>query len=286
MQAFLKNLSLGALTVGGLSISLFLSGCGSSFMGVALQSMTVSKVDDYFDLESSQKDQISKDVEKDLKEIRQDVFPQIAKSLRELDVQFSSKDGVQTPLIAKIFDDSESYFKKITIKFENTALKLSTTLSEKQFQHFAEEVREKIEESKEDTDSAAGALKQSMKRYTKTIEFWVGNISRNQKNQLRDFLKAHPYPWALQNKSKQAVLDQFLNSRKNPEDLKKFVKVFAADFDVLRLPEFNQALDAHQAAFQEFFVKTLWPTIEVKQRQELKENLISRAETLEKLARN
>jgi hypothetical protein len=283
MKTFLKILSLGALAVGCFSIL----GCGSSFMGVALQSMTVSKVDDYFDLESTQKDQLNKDVEKDLKEMRQDVFPQVAKSLRELDVQFS-KDSVSAPgsLMAKIFEDSESYLKKVTVKFENTAVKTAATLNESQFQYFAKKIRENIEESQEDTNSPEGALKQSMKRYTKSVEFWVGNISRDQKTKLRDFLKNHPYPWSLQNKSKQAVLDQFLNSRKNPEELKKFVKGFATDYDTYRLPEFKAALKVHQTAFQEFFATSLWPSIEKKQKQELKENLLNRAESLEKLARN
>lgn len=277
MKAFLLILSLGALTIG-------LSGCGSTFLGVALQSMTVTKVDDYFDLEGPQKDQLKKDVEKDFQELRQEVFPQVAKSLRELDSQFN-KDSVQAPLMAKIFEDSDSYLKKVTAKFENTAVKTAATLHEKQFQHFAREIRKDVEESQEDTASAEGALKQSMKRYTKSIEFWLGNLTRDQKNRLRDFLNNHPYPWSLQNRSKLAVLEKFLNSRKNPEELKKFVKGFAVDYDVYRLPEFKEALKVHQAAFQEFFAKSLWPSVEKKQRQELRENLMSRAENLEKLAR-
>lgn len=254
-------------------------------MGVALQSMTVSKVDDYFDLDSSQKEQLKKDVESDIKNLRQDVFPQVAKSLRELEVLFG-QDAVQTSMVAKIFEDSESYLKKATIKFENTALKVAPTLTDKQFDHFAEEVRENIEDSREDTATSAGALKQSMKRYTRMLEFWVGNLNRDQRHQLREFLSKNPYPWELQNKSKQAVLEKFLNSRKDPEELKKFVKAFASDYDVYRLPEFKTALKQHQAAFQEFFVMNLWPTVQKNQRAELKENLISRAETLEKLARN
>lgn len=277
MKTFLLIFSLGALMAG-------LSGCGSTFMGVALESLTVSKVDDYFDLEDSQKDQLKKDVEKDFRELRQEVLPQVAKSLRELDGQLN-KNELQTPVVAKIFEDSEAYLKKVTGKFENTAIKTAATLSEKQFQHFAKEIREKIEESQEDTSSADGALKQSMKRYTKSIEFWVGNLSRDQRTKLMEFLKNHPYPWSLQNRSKYAVLEKFLESRKNPEELEKFVKTFATDYQALRLPEFNQALKSHQSAFQEFFVKSLWPTIEADQRQELKENLLSRAENLEKFAR-
>jgi hypothetical protein len=278
MKTLLLILSLGVLTIG-------LSGCTKSFLGVALESMTVSKVDDYFDLEGPQKEQLKKDVQKDLKELRQDVFPQIAKSLRQLDSQIG-KDSVQEPSIAKIFEDSESYLKKATIKFESTAVKTAATLSEEQFQHFAREIRDDIEESQEETKSADGSLKQSMKRYTKSIEFWVGNLSYDQKSRLREFLKNHPYPWSLQNRSKYVVLDKFLNSRKNPDELKKFVKGFATDYDEYRLPEFKEALKVHQAAFQDFFANDLWPTFEVAQRLELKDNLRTRAENLEFLARN
>lgn len=254
-------------------------------MGVALESMTVSKVDDYFDLDSTQKEQLKKDIQSDLKNVKQDVLPQVAKSLRELDVLFT-QDAVQTSMVAKIFTDSEAYIKQAATKFEATAVKMSATLSEKQFQHFAEEMREKIEDSQDDTKTSADALKQSMKRYTKTLEFWVGSLSRDQRAQLKEFLSKNPYPWDLQNKSKQAALEQFLNSRKNPEELKKFVKGFVNDYDAYRTAEFKTALRAHQAAFQEFFVMNLWPTVQKSQRQELKENLISRAESLEKLARN
>lgn len=281
MKTFIRNLSLGALVAGLIG----LTGCGSSFMGVALQSMTVSKVDDYFDLDTTQKEQLKKDVESDMKNLKQDVFPQVAKSLRELDVLFS-QDAVQTSMVAKIFSDSEAYIKQAATKFEATAVKMSATLSEKQFQHFAEELRDKIEESEDDTKTAAGALKQSMKRYTKSLEFWVGNLNRDQRAQLKEFLSKNPYPWDLQNKSKQAALDQFMNSRKDPEELKKFVKGFVNDYAAYRTAEFKAALKTHQAAFQEFFVMNLWPTVQKSQRQELKENLIARAESLEKLARN
>lgn len=263
---------------------LFLVGCAPSFLGVALESMTVSKADDYFDLNSEQKDALKKDVEKDLADVRQHVFPQMADSLRKIDQQ-TSKNEMSADQVGQIYSDIDQYLKQISTKFEQTAVKTASTLEDDQFRYFEKKVDKEVEESVEDTETPEKALKLSMKRYTKSIEFWFGDLTSAQEEELRKFLKDHPYPWDLQNKNKKFVLAKFMEARKSRDTLKKFVSDYCKDYDAARLPEFKVALDEHQLAFQKFFSQSLWPKMDKEQKSELKEHLLTRAQDLDKLAR-
>ncbi|WP_373997850.1 DUF6279 family lipoprotein [Bdellovibrio bacteriovorus] len=262
-----------------LSFVILSSACSRSGVMVRMfDDLAVSKADDYFELTSKQREELKKDLQKDVDVARKELLPQIAKSLRSIEPQIN-KEKLDSEVITTQMMEFQNYFKKLSSYFGETAVKTSLSLEPSQVFHFAKEVREDIED-----DSESDAKEKVEKRYKKSVEFWIGGISSAQKEKIQKFLKQNPYPSKLQNENKEYVLNQFLEAKKNPETLKKFVKDFFNDYESVRLPAYTEALNNHKKAFQKFLVEEFWSTISKNQKETLKENISSRAEDLEKIA--
>lgn len=243
-----------------------------------------SKADSYFDLNRKQEENFRKDIDKDFQTARQKVFPEIASSLRTLNRELNS-EKVNSAKLIKITKDIEGSFKKTTAHFDSAALKLSASLSEEQFQHFRKMTLKDIENSAEDSNSPQRSLEKSVKVYSKGLSAWLGSVSQDQKNEIKIFLKAHPYPWALQNESRRKLLDQFMDKRQNPAELEKLIRAFLQDYEPFRTTAFQAAFETHELAAKKFLFEELWPRLSAAQKDQVRTNLIAKAELLEDLAR-
>lgn len=273
----MKNLILGF-------ILLLCTGCGQLDLMVRWADITAtSRADRYFDLTSEQKSELKENIQNDITKMRKEMFPEVAKSFRRLEPEIK-KDQLNPELVAKNFVEIQSYFKKGTNYFKDSALKTAGKLSKQQFDHFAKKVREDIAEAKENNETPEKSLKTAYKRYRRSFEFWIGGISVKQQDEIEKFLKAHPYPWELQNKSREHTLKLFLEASHNPPALQKFVADYFVDYETSRLPEFNEALNKHKAAFQTFLTEQFWKSLSSSQKNVLRDNLITRAEDLDKIA--
>ncbi|WP_374027428.1 DUF6279 family lipoprotein [Bdellovibrio bacteriovorus] len=273
----MKNLILGI-------ILLLCTGCGQLDMMVRWADITAtSRADRYFDLTSEQKSELKENIQNDITKMRKEMFPEVAKTFRSLEPEIK-KEQINKDLVAKNFLEIQSYFKKGTNYFKDSALKTAGTLTKAQFEHFARKVREDITETQEDNETPEEALKTAYKRYRRSFEFWIGGISVKQQDEIEKFLKAHPYPWELQNKSREHTLKLFLAASHNPTALQKFVADYFVDYESSRLPEFTEALNKHKAAFQAFLTEQFWQSLSSSQKNVLRDNLISRAEDLDKIA--
>lgn len=267
-----------------LTIVLFCSACSRSYVAYRFfNDLAVSKTDNYFDLTSQQRDQLKKDIETDMDHARKDLFPQVAKTLRKIAPEVR-KEKIQPELVAGHYDEFQSYFKKVSSYFKPAAIKTALTFKPAQYDHFAKELRKELKQSQEKMETQEYAQREIFKRYRRSIEFWIGGISSQQKDKLNGFISVHPYPWKLENQNKEFVLKQFLESRQDREKLKKFVADFYDDYESVRLPEFTHALDEHKKAFRKFLTEDFWQSLSPAQKNNLKDNLIARAEELENLA--
>ncbi|WII72339.1 DUF6279 family lipoprotein [Bdellovibrio sp. 22V] len=245
--------------------------------------LAVSEADDYFDLTSEQKENLKKNIQKDLGRAKKELFPEVAKKLRELEPAVA-KDTLDAQKVAAQFADFQTYVKKFSSYFKDSAIKTTLSLKPSQYDHFSGELHKEIQKSEDRNGDSDHAQREAYKRYRRSLEFWVGGISKDQRDRLNKFLETHPFPWKLQNQNKEHVLSQFLEARKNPETLKKFVGDFYEDFEAVRLPAYTEALDAHKKAFQNFLVNDFWKTLSEVQRKRLRENILDRAQELEKIA--
>lgn len=273
----MKTLLLGFAVI----FSILTSACNrSTVLFNVIDTAAVSKADDYFDLSSKQKTELKKDLRQDLDSAKKEMLPEVALKLRSLAPEVE-KPVLNSELMIAELSEFQNYIKKISRYFSRTATKFALTLSSDQVSHFAAEVREEIED-REDLEDAREDVE---KRYRRSIEFWIGGISKNQREQISHFLNVHPFPTALENKSREHVLKQFIEASKTPESMTKFMEAFTTDYETVRLPAYKEALNAHKKEFQKFLVHDFWKTVDSTQKKRFKENLLNRAEELEKIAK-
>lgn len=271
-----------ALKIGSLFFCLlWLNGCTRTELAFRFADTAVaSKADDYFDLSSAQQSELKKSVQKDIDLVRKNLFPILAKKLRSLE-PLANNSSLDPALVESTASELQGYFKLLPSYFLETSVKTALDLTPQQFDHFSEEIRQEI---KKDKENPKDIKKEWEKKYRRSLEFWIGGISVEQRKAISEFVVKNPYPLALQNQSRQHVLSSFLQASKNPESLKKFITEFSTDYESLRLQTFKEALQVHKKSFQKFFATDFWPTLTAVQRQRLAKTLISRAEELERMA--
>jgi hypothetical protein len=243
--------------------------------------LAAAKVDHYFDLTSEQKKELKTELKKDIDVGKREAFPKMAQKLRKLE-QDMSKEPVDPTILASAFKEVETQIKGLTVYFQDTTMKTSLNLSQEQIQHFAKEVREDIQDEEKDPKEAVEKVE---KKYRRSLEYWIGGLSRDQDKMLKAFLEKNPYPWHLQNQSQEHVVKQFVTAAQAPESRKAFVEKFIKDYESVRLPEYRTALEQHQKAFIGFLTGEFWNAMPKDQRERFKENLIARAEQLERIAK-
>lgn len=241
--------------------------------------MAISKTDDYFDLSGEQHDQLKKNLQKDLDVVRREYFPEIAKNLREL-APLANQEQLSEETVSRKSQELQDHMKKFATYFADTSVKTVLSLQSRQIDHFEKELREEIADNSDPEEQQEKAFK----RYRRSLEFWIGGINAAQKEKIKSFLAAHPYPGQLQNQSRMHVLEKFLQVRRNPEQLKNFVTELVNDLEAVRLPSFTQSLKEHKAAFERFLARDLWPSFTKTQRDQLRETLLTRARELDEIA--
>lgn len=242
--------------------------------------LAASRADKYFDLTSEQKKEFKTAIRKDIDTGKKEAFPKMAQRLRTLEKDMR-QEPVQPETLKAAFTEIEKQVKGLAVYFQDTGITMSMKLSKAQIDHFASEVHENIKDEEKDPKDA---LEKVEKRYRRSFEYWVGGIDRDQDKMIKNFLVKNPYPWQLQNRSQEYVVKQFVEASKNPETKKAFVEKFAKDYESVRLPEYRKALEVHQAAFLDFVTNEFWNALKPDQRKRFKENLIARAEQLERIA--
>ncbi|UOF01479.1 DUF6279 family lipoprotein [Bdellovibrio reynosensis] len=251
----------------------------SSVMMSFADTLAVSKTDEYFDLTSQQKEDLKKDLRQDIDALKKEFLPEVAKTLRRIESEVS-KGKIESELIATHFTEFHVHFKKLTSYFANTAVKTVATFKPEQFDYFEKTMKEEIK----DRSDVEEQNEKAFKRYRRSLEFWIGGLSQDQKDRIQAFLKQNPYPVKLETENKEHIVKQFLEVKTDKEKLKVYVRTLYLDYEAPRLPSFTESLQLHKKAFQNFLSESLWPTISKNQLENLKANLISRAEELEKLA--
>jgi hypothetical protein len=243
--------------------------------------IAASKIDHYFDLSKEQKKELKAEIKKDIDTGKKEALPKMANRLRQLEKQLD-QEPVNPEIFVTAYKEIEKQVKGLTVYFQDTTMKTSVNLTQDQINHFAKEVREEIADEEKDP---AEANEKVEKKYRRSLEFWVGGLSRDQDKMLKSFLAKNPYPWHLQNKSQEHVVQQFVESSKEPTARKAFVAKFVKDYESVRLPEYKTALSQHQKAFVNFLTEDFWSSMPKDQRARFKENLSARADQLDQIAR-
>lgn len=243
--------------------------------------LIVSKADDYLDLDNSQQERLKKNIRKDLNKIKEKTLPEIAKNLRQFEVESRSAKINKD----KVLDLKNKSYAEILYAghyFKDTALDISNTLSNSQYSYLQKQVQADIE--KKNKEYKKDAAKHTAKKYLKATEFWIGSVSKNQHEMITDFAQKNPYPWELKEKNRKSLLEKFLNSKDNKAFREELLTTYFTDHTNAQLPEFKLAMNEYTANLENFYIDKFWPTLSEDQKKTLRKNLLKRAGDLEEVA--
>jgi hypothetical protein len=239
----------------------------------------IYRTDDFFDLKSEQKQELKLRIQVILEKIRKEKFPEFARKLRQW-APLTKETQITYPDLLKIASEVQSDLKLVSDYFLETSIWTALSLKNEQFDYLKKKIHEEIDDASDPQDWQ----KLTFKKYRRSFEFWLGGLSSLQKEKLSNFLKTNPFPSKLQNDSRLFVLEKFLKSRESHASLEKFVRDFFADYESVRLLQFQSALNQHKQSFIKFLAEEFWPTLDQSQRQHFHQNLLDRASELERIS--
>lgn len=239
----------------------------------------IYRTDSFFNLSSEQKKELKIRIQSDLNKVRKEKFPAFAQKLREW-APLTQQNKISEQEILKIYAEVQSDMKSVSTPFLETSINTVLSLKNEQFEHLKKKIQDEIEDESDPQDWQ----QETLKKYRRSLEFWLGGLSALQKEKISNFLKANPYPSKLQNESRLYVLDKFLKSRDSQASREKFVRDFFADYEAARLPQFQSALNQHKQSFIKFLAEEFWATLDLSQRGHFKQNLLARSTELEQLS--
>lgn len=243
--------------------------------------LIVSKADDYLDLDNSQQERLKKNIRKDLGKVKEKTLPEIAKNLRELEVE-SRSEKINKDKILELKNKSYADILHAGQYFKDTAVDISNTLSNRQYTHLQKQVQADID--KKTKEYKKDAIKHTAKKYLKATEFWIGSVSKNQREMISDFAKKNPYPWELKEKNRKALLDKFISNKDNKTTRQELLTAYFTDHTHAQLPDFKVAMDGYTANLENFYIDKFWPTLSEYQKKTLRKNLLKRASDIEEVA--
>jgi len=264
--------------------SVWLCACTSSrfpVLDAVISGVSVSKVDQYFDLSPEQRKKFEEDVNGDLDRFRRNRFSKIAEALRSLDreAQHAPKDG---KVLAKAYTFLRSEYKMGSRHLASSTKNMTTGLRQEQILHFQKKVDQEI--ALDRTESVDQKNRELVTKYSKIFKFFAGDLTPQQSDSIVAFTKVTPFPWKEKIDNREQILARFLKVRYQPKQMAKLAGKFMEDYDSLCPPEYSQAMTNYENEFQDFLNK-FWTTMSSDQKVQLHLHLEDQARELERLAR-
>lgn len=242
--------------------------------------MSVTKVEGYFNLDEKQEKEFEKNIEQDMKKLKQEQLQEFAKSLRNFD-QRIPKEKDDSIILAEAFDLMEKEYSRSSGYFKNAAGKLAHSLREEQFEYFENRVKKEIAESRaQSVDSKNAEL---LGRYRKQILYWVGKMNVHQEQALEQFVKREQFPWKERLDNRESILNSFIAKRKDTAKLRSMAEQFMTDYNSLRTPDYAQAIENYEVKFKNFLNK-FWTTLSSEQKQQMQISLNKQALEIDRFA--
>ncbi|WP_277579598.1 DUF6279 family lipoprotein [Bdellovibrio svalbardensis] len=240
----------------------------------------MTQIDQYFDLDTKQHEQLEQNIDADLDRLRKARFKQIAKTLRE--IEKSSQKSDNKKVMSAAYADLQKEYLEASTYFKGSTVKLITSLKEPQLKTFKTKAEKEISETKLAPPEVLN--EELIGRYKRGLEFWVGDLTTAQQQSIAQFTREHPFPWNEKIKNKEAILNRFMAVHQDPVQLRKFSEDFVSEYPKIRIPTYATAVTAYEKEFQNF-LDSFWISLSPEQKNRLQEYLIVRADKLEQLAK-
>ncbi|AFY02948.1 DUF6279 family lipoprotein [Bdellovibrio bacteriovorus] len=261
-----------------------LTGC--NHFGIAFKwadTYIASKVDDYFDISSSQSRDLKNGVQKDLGEIKSEVLPQWIARLKGLqkEVQKGTLDSSRTSFYFDLFlRDVE----QINARFAGTAGRFLSSTEPRQLATFAREFEKKTQADLDKFHQTSKYRKEMRNKYTEYFEMFLGSLTSEQEDMINAHLDSSPFPGELKARNKAHILTRYQQLMTTPEAKREFLKTYYNNPAAMDLPEYQTAFSEYKQQLQKLVIAVLG-SMDLKQKKNLIENLNEKTAQLEKIAK-
>ncbi|MGE5085220.1 MAG: DUF6279 family lipoprotein [Bacillota bacterium] len=243
--------------------------------------MSVSKIDQYFDLSPEQQKKLEEDVNSDLENLRRERFVKLAAALRAIDreAQHASRNE---NVLGNAYTVLQREYKMDSGQLSSSAKKLMVSLKREQILYFQTQVDKEIASDR--AESVADKNRELVSRFRKVFKFFAGDLTPEQSNSITTFTQMKPFPWKQKIDNREQILVRFLKFQSQPEQRAKLVGQFMENYDSLCTPEYLREMTNYENEFKDFLNK-FWTTMSSEQKVQLHLHLEDQAQELERLAR-
>lgn len=236
----------------------------------------ISRVEDYFDLNSEQEKQLKAAYQQTLKEVKKEEFQQFSNQLLKISDQIKSQK-LERKHIQEHFDEIQKYILSISLKLEPQAQKLIEEQSKKGFEQFDREFLDKLSEDRKEWQSLDKIKKNQIESWMSWGDRLLGDLTEEQKKMIEAHIQKNPRPRMLQIESRQSVFDKFKLARQKPETRTQFIHQFFSDWNSLQSNEFQEARKLYLLQTHDFLFE-----LYLKLNAQQKEHLINYVDQLAK----
>ncbi len=214
-----------------------------------------NQLDKYFDINSLQSQFTRQNLKKDIMSIRHILFP---KAADELEKVLKETEGIKTwnrnLILAHEKTMKEIFYNALRV-FEHSAVGLAFQLSDDQLKSFRKEFNKKTEDIQDLVDDPGKSREKRYDKLRKYIEGWIGNLTLEQKKDLRNFCQLNVFPYREQIKNREKLVNDFVAAFPDKEKRKKYVSELFLNYEELRDADYTKVVLADQDKFIDLLVK-------------------------------
>lgn len=238
------------------------------------------KVDDYFDINSQQKKDLKKSVQKDLKLIQAKIIPQWLENFKEIESDLDS-GAIEEKKVAGYFASFMNDVEGIKSYFADTAVRFVATVDDSQMTYFKKYFSKKVAEDLSKAEDPEKLREEYKDKYVDYFTMFVGSLTKEQERLVDLHLQTSCFPAALKAKNNEHVFAVFVKEATTAEKRKQFVGDFYRNPEKFELPEYRQAMTQYQTGLRSLITDVL-TRLTPDQKTKLKKNLIEKSAQLER----
>ena len=241
------------------------------------------QIDNYFDLDHSQDTFVSAALKENIQKIRKQIYPLVSEELRQDAADLQKNPTVTVEMIDAGQKRLQVLLNKILAMAEPSAMEFVDRLHPEQLKNFEKEFAKKNDKIKKEVDDKDTAIDEQTDKMETNLKYWLGNLSRDQRKQLREFCKETPYPQKERLSNRQKIGKDFVAAYPDVEKRHAFIHTLMTDYKSLHEKAYLQALEQYQKKLYPFLAKFL-NDLKPDEKKTLIENFNKRADELKKIS--
>lgn len=237
-----------------LFLAMVMSSCGKNVTVNLAEAALLWRVDDFFDIDSSQRTQIKSDFRRALQEINDEAVPELEPLIFSESLVTKSCEQI-TKDYASVKPKIESAWGKV---LQHT-YSFIDSVNKKQIEYFIEKVQEDIDDDEDDLKNSSKLAQAKLeKRSNRTIDLWeelIGDLSAAQADKLKEHIRNSKNLEHLFLESRKKNLN--VVKSKSETEVKSFMKTYLNDWEDQQTQELKKAnaerRERNEAFYLNFF---------------------------------